>query len=92
MGTEDGRHQGTPLIDPDSKEEYLHFVPRKYVATVTDALFEYYIKNCSTIYEECEPGKMGYFMRRVGLQEIILYLKSNPMTAELMKKSFRTSL
>src|SRR5918992_1616205 len=85
MGTEDGRHQGIPLIDPDTKEEYLHFVPRKYVATVTDALFEYYIKNCSTIDEECEPGKMGYFMKRVGPKEIISYLKSNPKTAELMK-------
>jgi sulfite reductase beta subunit-like hemoprotein len=92
MGTEDGRHQGIPLIDPDTKEEYLHFVPRGYIATVTDALFEYYIKNCSTINEECEPGKMGYFMRRVGPKEIISYLKLNPKTAELMKKSFRTSL
>jgi hypothetical protein len=35
---------------------------------------------------------MGYFMRRVGPKEIISYLKSNPKTAELMKKSFRTSL
>jgi hypothetical protein len=92
MGTEDGRHQGIPLIDPDTKEEYLHFVPRKYVATVTDALFEYYIKNRSTINEECEPGKMGYFMRRVGPKQIISYLKSNPKTAELMKNTFRTSL
>jgi sulfite reductase (NADPH) hemoprotein beta-component len=86
MGTEDGRHQGIPLIDPDTKEEYLHFVPRGYIATVTDALFEYYIKNCSTINEECEPGKMGYFMRRVGPKQIISYLKSNPKTAELMNK------
>ena len=27
MGTEDRRHQGITLIDPDTKEEYLHFVP-----------------------------------------------------------------
>jgi sulfite reductase (NADPH) hemoprotein beta-component len=92
MGTEDGRHQGIPLIDPDTKEEYLHFVPRNYVGAVIDALFEYYIKNCSTINKECEPGKMGYFMRRVGPKQIISYLKSNPKTAELMKKGFRTSL
>jgi sulfite reductase beta subunit-like hemoprotein len=43
MGTEDGRHQGEPLIDPDTKEQYLRFVSRKDVATITDALFEYYI-------------------------------------------------
>jgi hypothetical protein len=34
MGTEDGRHQGIPLIDPDTKEECLHFVPRNYGGTV----------------------------------------------------------
>ena len=84
MGTEDGRHQGIPLIDPDTKEEYLHFVPRKYVATVTDALFEYYIKNRSTINEECEPGKMGYFMRRI-VQTKYFISKVKPKTAELMK-------
>jgi sulfite reductase (NADPH) hemoprotein beta-component len=44
MGTEDGRHQGGPLIDPDTKEQYLRFVPRKDVATVTDTLFEFFYK------------------------------------------------
>jgi hypothetical protein len=43
-GTKDGRHQGITLIDLDTNEEYLHFVPRNYVGAVTDALFEYYIK------------------------------------------------
>jgi hypothetical protein len=32
---------------------------------------------------------MGYFLRRVEIKEIISYLKSNPKTAELMKKTFR---
>jgi sulfite reductase beta subunit-like hemoprotein len=36
MGTEDGKHQGGPLIDPDTKEEYLHSVPRNDVTRVTN--------------------------------------------------------
>jgi len=87
MGTEDGRHQGGPLMDPDTEEQYLHLVPRKDVATVTDALFEYYVTNRSQ--EEARPGGMGYFLRRVGAKEIISCLKSNPKTADLMKKTFK---
>jgi sulfite reductase beta subunit-like hemoprotein len=87
MGTEDGRHQAGPLIDPYTKEQYLHFVPRKDVAAVTDVLFEYYIKNKSK--QEERPGGMGYFLRRVERKEIISCLKSNPKTAELMKKTFK---
>jgi sulfite reductase (NADPH) hemoprotein beta-component len=87
MGTEDGRHQGMSLMDPDTEEQYLHFVPRKEVVTVTDALFEYYVTNRSQ--EEARPGGMGYFFRRVGAKEIISYLKSNPKTADLMKKTFK---
>src|SRR5918996_1070839 len=86
-GTEDGRHQGGPLTDPYTKQQYLHFVPRKDVASVTDLLFEFYIKNRSK--KEERPGGMGYFLRRVETKEIISYLKSNPKTAELMKKTFR---
>nr|MDP9290157.1 nitrite/sulfite reductase [Thermoproteota archaeon] len=70
-----------------SGEQYLHFVPRKDVATITDALFEYYVRNRSE--EEDRPGGMGYFNRRVGPREIISYLKSNPKTADLMKKTFK---
>lgn len=87
MGTEDGRHQGGPLMDPDTAEQYLHFVPRKDVATVTDALFEYYAKERTR--EEERAGGMGYFLRRVGTKEIIKYLKSNPKTADLMKRTFK---
>ena len=87
MGTQDGRHQGTPLVDPDTREQYLHFVPRKDVARITDFLFEYYIRNRSE--EEDRPGGMGYYLRRVGPKEIISYLKSNPMTGDLMKKTFK---
>jgi hypothetical protein len=54
MGTQDGRHQGISLVDPDTAEQYLHFVPRKDVGTITDVLFEYYVKNRSR--EEDRPG------------------------------------
>jgi dissimilatory sulfite reductase (desulfoviridin) alpha/beta subunit len=74
-------------MDPDTEEQYLHFVPRKDVVTVTDALFEYYVTNRSQ--EESRPGRMGYFFRRVGAKEIISHLKSNPKTADLMKKTFK---
>jgi sulfite reductase (NADPH) hemoprotein beta-component len=94
MGTEDGKYQGGPLIDPDTREQYLHFVPRKDVATVTDALFEYYIGNRISEDEieedEHKAGGMGYCLRRVGAKEIISYLKSNPKTAALMKRTFKT--
>jgi sulfite reductase (NADPH) hemoprotein beta-component len=92
MGTEDGRHQGGPLIDSDTKEQYLRFVPRKDVAAVTDTLFEFFIKNRSKEgggEEEIRPGGMGYFLRRIGAKEIIYYLKSNPKTKDLMKKTFK---
>src|SRR5215467_1753155 len=79
--------KGTPLVDPDTGEQYLHFVPRKDVAIITDFLFEYYIRNRSE--EEDKPGGMGYYLRRVGPKEIISYLKSNPRTADLMKKTFK---
>jgi sulfite reductase (NADPH) hemoprotein beta-component len=90
MGTQDGRHQGRILVDPFSEEQYLHFVPRKDVATITDALFDYYVRNRSE--EEDRPGGMGYFLRRVGPKEIISYLKSNPETSDLMKKTFKANL
>jgi sulfite reductase (NADPH) hemoprotein beta-component len=87
MGTQDGRHQGGILVDPDTGEQYLHLVLRKDVATVTDALYECYERDRSE--EENRPGGMGYFLRRVGPKEIISYLKSNPKTADLMKKTFK---
>jgi sulfite reductase (NADPH) hemoprotein beta-component len=87
MGTEDGKHQGGPLIDPKTKEQYLHFVPRNEVATVSDALFKLYLEDRSK--EEDRPGGMGYFFRRIKAEEIISSLKSNPKTVELMKRTFK---
>jgi sulfite reductase (ferredoxin) len=90
MGTEDGKHQGGPLIDPNTKEQYLHFVARNEVATVTDALFELYLEDRSK--EEDRPGGMGYFFRRIEAEGIISSLKSNPKTAKLMKRTFKGQL
>jgi len=87
MGTEDGKHQGVPLIDQETNEQYLRFVPRNAIAEVTDALFELYSENKSL--EESKPGGMGYFFRRIGAKGIISSLKSNPKTVELMKRTFK---
>ena len=87
MGTEDGKHQGVPLIDQEANEQYLRFVPRNAIAEVTDALFELYSENKSL--EESKPGGMGYFFRRIGAKGIISSLKSNPQTVELMKRTFK---
>ncbi len=89
-GTEDGRHQGGPLIDSETQAVYLHFVPRKDVARVTNALFEFHVANASS--EEASPGGMGYFFRRVGAKGIIDWLKKDPVTAEMMKKTVKNPL
>jgi sulfite reductase (NADPH) hemoprotein beta-component len=90
-GTEDGRHQGGSLIDPDTPDKiYLRNVLRKDVATVTDALFEFYASN--RLSEEARPGGMGYFFRRVGTKSIIDWLKSDPRTAGLMAKPSRNPI
>jgi sulfite reductase beta subunit-like hemoprotein len=85
-GTEDGRHQGGYIVDPQTKQIYMRMVPRKDVPKVTSALFEYYVSKGSK-GELSKPGQMGYFFRRVGLPGIIEYLKGHPDTAELMKKT-----
>lgn len=87
MGTEDGKHQGGPLIDSDTNQQYLRFVRRNEVGVVTEALFELYSENRSA--EEDRPGGMGYFFRRIKAEGIISSLKSNPKTVELMKRAFK---
>lgn len=85
-GTEDGINQGWPLVDPDTNEIYLRNVPKKDVAKITDALFEFYTTNMSSLSSyECRQGGMGYFFRRIGPKMIIQWLKSNPKTTDLMK-------
>ena len=83
-GTEDGRHQGEPLIDRETGEMYLRSVPREQVATVTDALFEFYVANKL-------PGEgMGYFHHRIGTELIVKNLKENRRTASLMKTTYKS--
>ena len=83
MGTEDARDQGQALIDGTGTQLYLRSVPREEVTTVTEALFEFYQDNC-------KPSEsMGYFHRRMGMQALIDYLKQNPKTAHLMKKTYK---
>ncbi len=89
-GTEDGRHLGGPLIDPETQELYLHVVPRKEVATVTEVLFDYYVKERSV--DEAKPGGMGYFLRRVGAAAIINHLKEEQRTSALMAKRVKNLL
>lgn len=85
-GTEDGRNQGWPLIDSDTNEIYLRNVPKKDVAKITDALFEFYTTNMLSLEtHERRQGGMGYFFRRIGPKTIIKWLKSNPNTKDLMK-------
>jgi hypothetical protein len=85
-GTEDGRHQGGYIVDPQTKQIYMRMVSRKDVPKVTSALFEFYVSK-GTPDELSQPGQMGYFFRRVGLPGIIEYLKGRPDTAELMKRT-----
>ena len=90
-GTEDGRYQGASLIDPDIPDKiYLRNVPRMDVATVTDALFEFYASN--RLPEEARPGGMGYFFRRVGVKSIIDWLKSDPRTVGLIARPSRNPI
>ncbi|MFQ5999045.1 MAG: nitrite/sulfite reductase, partial [Candidatus Bathyarchaeia archaeon] len=87
-GSEDGRNLGAPVADPDTDETYLMYTPRKDVAIVTDALFEFYMN--SRQLDEAKPGDMGYFFRRIGMKAIIRYLKENRGTFRLMAKPVKS--
>ncbi|MDG6905392.1 MAG: hypothetical protein JRN20_06390, partial [Nitrososphaerota archaeon] len=91
-GSEDARFQGGLLIDPDTQLIYLKTVARKDVASVTDALFEFYVSERLPEGTEAEPGGMGYFIRRVGAKAIIEYLKKNPKTTSLMTRAVKNPL
>jgi sulfite reductase (NADPH) hemoprotein beta-component len=77
LGTEDGRHQGEPIVADDGTV-YLGYIPREQVVPVIDALFRFYINNREGDEE------LGYYHRRIGLAGIIENLKSCPETAWLM--------
>ncbi len=84
MGTEDGRHQGKPVISPASQRMYLRSVPREKLAVLLDTLFRFYVAN------KTEGESLGYFHRRVGFQSLIDHLSRNPATADLMAQTFDT--
>ncbi|MCH9021572.1 MAG: nitrite/sulfite reductase, partial [Planctomycetes bacterium] len=83
LGSENARHQGKPLIGKDQLM-VLRMVPRDKIAAVTAALFDYYKTNRNNANEG-----MGEFHNRIGLEAIIDHLKTNEVTSELMKKTFK---
>ena len=76
-----GRHQGTALVEGD--DLYLRQVPRDRVATVTAALFDFYLAN------RRDGEDMGAFNRRMGDAGILAHLKDNPKTAALTEKTHK---
>lgn len=83
-GSEDGRHQGQPLIPGSGDGSYLRSVPREKVAVVIDTLFKFY----ETHKKSGED--LGAYHRRIGSDAIIAHLKKNPVTSEFMTKPFPT--
>ncbi len=81
MGTEDGRHQGQPVVSQDGKEMYLKMIPREKVSLVIDTLLKLYLEE--RVSELEEPG---YCFRRLGMERIISHLKSVDETKDLMGK------
>ncbi|HLD88228.1 MAG TPA: nitrite/sulfite reductase, partial [Candidatus Omnitrophota bacterium] len=82
MGTEDARHQGSPLVSANGNDIYLRSIPRERVAAVLDVLFKFW-------KAKAKPGEdLGYFNRRIGMEGLISHFKGNPVTADLMAKPF----
>ena len=84
MGTEDARHQGTPLISSNGETMYLRSIPREKVVTVLDTLFKFH-------KAKSQKGEsLGAYHRRIGCDAVIQHLKDNPATCELMKVTATT--
>ncbi len=84
MGSEDGRHQGVPLMSGDGSVMYLRSIPREKVPIVIDALFKFHKAN------HRGNEDFGAFNRRIGPDAIINHLKENPATNDLMKTTAPT--
>lgn len=82
FGDETARFQGKPLLTPDGENLYLRSVPRESVATVIDVLFKYHKANAQ------KDESLGAFLRRMGNEKVIEYLKADPATASFMEKPF----
>lgn len=84
FGDETGRFQGVPLISRTDDTQYLRSVPREKVPVVIDALFKDYKHNAKS------AEGLGAYLRRIGPDAVIAYLKINPATAGLMLKPVDT--
>ncbi|MFA6600574.1 MAG: nitrite/sulfite reductase [Candidatus Omnitrophota bacterium] len=84
MGTEDGRHQGKPVILPSTQKMYLRSIPREKIPVLLRVLFDYYMKSRKA------GETLGYFHRRIGIEAIITMLSAHEETGELMKQTFST--
>ncbi|MDE2027873.1 MAG: nitrite/sulfite reductase [Candidatus Omnitrophica bacterium] len=82
MGSEDARHQGLPMLSSDGNGIYLRSIPRERVAQVLDVLLKNWKANARS------GEDVGYFHRRIGMEAIISHLKENPVTSDLMVKTF----
>lgn len=79
FGTEDGRHQGLPLV----REErvFLKSVPREQVPVLIDVLLKFWRA------EGQEGETFGYFIRRQGVDGVLDHLAEQESTAALLDKS-----
>jgi sulfite reductase (NADPH) hemoprotein beta-component len=84
FASEDCRHQGRPLIPSSGEGQFLRSVPRERVAQVIDVLFKFHQANKQGAED------LGAYLRRIGPDAIIAYLKENPATTDLMTKPFPT--
>ena len=70
------------MLSADGNGIYLRSIPRERVAQVIDVLLKNWKANA-------KPNEsVGYFHRRIGMEAIISHLKENPVTADLMAKTF----
>ncbi len=81
LGTEDGRHQGVPLVVDDLI--YLKSVPREKVPVIIDLLFQWH-------REAGEADEhFGYFIRRQGLAGVVTFLKGQDEVSDLLAKPLK---
>lgn len=79
FGSEDGRHQGQPLVLDGNV--YLRSVPRDRVATLLDVLFSWHHSQSG------DDESLGVFLRRMGTARILKYLQVHPKTVDLTEKA-----
>lgn len=78
-GSEDGRHQGIPLVEGDKL--YLRQVKREKVADVCSVLFDAYLRGRQ------QGEDLGAFHRRIGPAQILQCLREDPRSADVTEKT-----